>query len=117
MNAGFKCYCFSGLKKVSVSKFKEIIYLASGAGEDLATGILANYAVECMYNNDSHFGIKHLEEIISVDYFFQFLRRKGIAIQTELKCTKKNPTGMSILAAPAQEKQRLLILLPSVIIF
>ena len=64
---------------------KEITYLASGAGEALATGIIASYAVECMYNDDGHFGIKHFEEFISMDYFFQFIKSKGIAIQTEIK--------------------------------
>lgn len=58
----------------------EIIYMAKGAGEAHATGVIASYAVGLLYQTNNLTGIKRLEEIIEFDDFIQYLQKKGISI-------------------------------------
>jgi saccharopine dehydrogenase-like NADP-dependent oxidoreductase len=58
----------------------EIIYLAAGFSEARATGIIAAYAVSCLYQSGKT-GIKRFEELIQFDDFVQYLKIHEINIE------------------------------------
>jgi saccharopine dehydrogenase (NAD+, L-lysine-forming) len=59
---------------------KEIIYLAAGFNEAKVTGVIAAYAVSCLYHSTEP-GIKRFEELIQFDDFVEYLKKLHIRIQ------------------------------------
>lgn len=66
----------------------ELIYMARGANEAHATGVIAAYAVRLLYQDNSLTGIRRLEEIIEFEDFTQHLQKNQIS--TSIKTMNKN---------------------------
>ena len=59
----------------------QVIYLAEGFKEAKATGIIAAYTVDKLYQTNKKIGVKRLEEIIQFEEFVQHLKENQINIK------------------------------------